>query len=168
MSGHPPYGSVYANPGGGVPQGELIFISVLLVLSLLAVGIEVLRKLSGRSYLSGGQFWLRMGGGAVMLVLVGLITFGALFVRPQDGRIFAWFWAFCSLVLLIVVLILRIDVAWTRTEVRDQRLRMRDERLQEVREIIERHRATVSAEPGDHEGSPPAAALSPPDDPPGS
>lgn len=154
---HVPYRAVYADPGGGVPEAELVFISILLTLTLLAIGIEVIRKFNGRSYVSNRQFWLRMGGGAVMLLLVGLITFGALFVRPQDGRIFAWFWAFCSLFLLIVILILRVDVAWTRRDVRDERLRMRDERLQEVKEIIERHRIATSDRPATKEELSPAA-----------
>ena len=137
---HVSFRSVYADPGGRIPDGEIVFISILLTLTLLAIVIEIVHRLRGQSYLTTRQFWLRMGGGSVMLALVGMITFGALFVRPQDGRIYGWFWAFCSLMLLIVVMVLRADVAWTRRQVRTDRLRMRDERLEEVKQIIERHR----------------------------
>lgn len=122
---------------GPVSGPEAAFLGVLLGLALLAILIEVIRRLAGRPSTPPGQFWLRMVGGVVMLLLVGIITFGVLFVRPEDGRVFGWYWACSSLVLLGIVLILRKDVASTTSIFLEERLRLRDERLGELRSLAD-------------------------------
>lgn len=128
-----------------MPISEALFISVLFGLAVTAIATEVLRRVAGRSPTSNGQFWFRMFGGGVMLFLVGAITFGALLVRPEDGKVFGWYWTFCAVVLFGLLLIVREDLARTRKGVLGEYRRLRDNHLSDIERLFREHDARAKS-----------------------
>jgi len=143
--------SLFQLGGAPVKGSEIIWIGLLLLLALLAIVAEMLRQIGARPAAPRRQFRMRMLGGGVMLLLVAMLAFGVLFLRPEDGPIFGWYWGCCALVLLGLVLILRQDVALITAQTRDDRARVRDERLKEMQEMIDGWRPEKTMAPGDTE-----------------
>jgi Na+/melibiose symporter-like transporter len=133
-----------------MPVGEALLLCILFTLVIVAILSEVLQRAGGRSQESPGQFKLRLAGGGVMLLLVVMMTFGALFVRPEDGRSFGWFWTCCSILLMGVLIILHEDMSWTRRRIRREVERVRDENLRDLARVLHEHPPVDKPPAGKH------------------
>ena len=120
-----------------VPPGEAILVLLVIALAIIAVGIEAFRWYTGRSIITRQQFAWRMFGGAVLLILAGMIGYGMIFSGPQWGRSFAYYWATCSLVLLALLIIVRHDMVLTRASLTGVTRQLREDREYEMLKMVQ-------------------------------
>jgi len=120
-------------------MAELAVLCILFTLVIVAVLLEILRRVAGKPSTPKGQFRLRMVAGCSLFFLVGLLTFGVLFLRPEDGKVFGWYWTLCGVLLFGILILLREDSLRTRSEIRRAVITQRDETLAEIRRMIDDH-----------------------------
>ena len=141
-----------SHPVGAAPnlisRPEAFLLSLLLALAVWSILAEVIRRGMKAHPIVPGQFWLRMLGGLLIVFLVAIVSFGVLFLRPEDGRIFAWYWAFCSAVLFGLLLLARQDLAYSRRALLAECDRVRRKSISDMQSIAEK-RAEITTTPGD-------------------
>jgi len=133
--------------------------TVVIGLSVIGVCLlELSRWRSGRTMIDRNQLGLRLGGGALLLVILGMIFFGVFFAELiSDPRLFLSFWTVCMALALTLLIIAIIDL---RKLAEKQKTREK-ELLRQFASVI---RAAAAKQSGEGNVTNGAAGLATPDD----